>query len=274
MTTFLDAHCHLQDPRVDLVRESWLAQAKESALSQFVLGGVGPEDWDRQIALDVSHPNTFYLTAGLHPWWVSAHSDAELSIGLSALREKFNAEKSTGARWLGLGETGLDYQDRFSEIDRDRQRTAFVEQLRVAAEFQKPLVLHVVRAHAETLSILDSCEATGGMVHSFSGDLATAKAYLKKGFLLSISAAVLTRGSGKAFRSLEEVVVGVGLSELLIETDSPDQPPADQKGQLNSVQSLFRVAEVIGKFRGCSSEEVLTASAENWKRKFIPHLFT
>jgi TatD DNase family protein len=267
--SYLDVHCHLQDPRVEAFLGDWLKRAKEQSITQFMLGGVCPEDWARQEQLQKRFPDTFFRSAGLHPWWVSTQVNGEaIDAALSELRKTLGTPG-----WLALGEAGLDYHDRFSENARSLQRYAFKAQVELSHEFRIPMVLHVVRAHSEALAILHSAEVTGdmpgGMVHSFSGSLSVAREYLRMGFLLSLSAPVLTRNKGKAFHQIREVVLETKLSDLLIETDSPDQPPADQKGELNTLENLWKVAEVVSRWKSCRPEDVLETSKENWKRKFL-----
>lgn len=265
MRMYLDAHCHLQDPRVDAVRVDWLEKARARFITEFVMGGVGPEDWERQERLFAESPGTYFPTIGLHPWWVSERSETAFQIAFLLLKKKLADPK-----WVALGETGLDHHERFTAGVQALQARAFIAQLDLAAEMERPLVLHVVRAHEETLKYLsEHPSAKGGMVHSFSGPPALARAYLRKGFLPSLSAAVLTRGKGKAFHQLREAVLEMKLSELLLETDAPDQPPADQKGELNPVENLWRVAEIVAQWKQCTPEEVAAASTENWKKKFL-----
>ena len=266
---YIDAHCHLQDPRVDAVRDEWIARAADRGLTRFCLGGVSPEDWVRQEKLHSQVPERYALTAGLHPWWVSEAGSGASHAALSALRECL-----ADPRYVALGETGLDHQDRFTESARATQADLFRAQLDLAAEFEKPLILHIVRAHSAALEVLAAQPLNrGGIVHSFSAAPELARAYRAHGLLLSISAAVATRGSGKAFHHLRSTVIETGLSDLTLETDAPDQPAADVPRvdghpALNPVETLFRVAEIIAEWKGESPETVLRASTENWERVF------
>ena len=108
----------------------------------------------------------------------------------------------------------------------------------------------------------------GGIVHSFSGDLETARRYLSFDLIPSISAAVLSRGTGKAFETLRRTVLSLGPNEFVLETDSPDQPPVSEKGQPNRPVNLISVARWVAAIRGEAFEAVLERSAETVKKIF------
>jgi TatD DNase family protein len=171
---------------------------------------------------------------------------------------------------------GLDFQARFAETHAMQER-AFRAQLRIAIHFRKPIVLHVVRAHERALEILDeerrsaSVEAFRGIVHSFADEPRIARGYLDLGLIPSISAAVITRGSGPAFEKLRQTVVTLLAKEFVLETDAPDQPPYPRlEGivSLNPPVNLLRVAEAIAEIRQETPKQVLDRSRENVFRIF------
>ncbi|RYZ66134.1 MAG: hypothetical protein EOP09_13155, partial [Proteobacteria bacterium] len=132
------------------------------------------------------------------------------------------------------------------------------------------LILHVVDAHVETLAIL--AQRLGpyrGIVHSFSGNLEQARAYLDLGFKISISGGIASRKTGKAFRKLRETVLNLSPSEFVLETDLPDQPPESLKGKLNEPGSLIQLANQIGEWRGEDPVLVLTRASKIARELFI-----
>jgi TatD DNase family protein len=132
----------------------------------------------------------------------------------------------------------------------------------------KPLVLHIVRAHGQAISILQPFRAflRGGIVHSFSGNRENAKRYLDLGLSLSISGGIARRG----FESLKKAVAYIPNDRLLVETDSPDQSIAGVDArELNEPTALLEIARVLAGFRGAqSAEEILKASTLNAERIF------
>lgn len=273
---WVDAHAHLQDPRVNAFRDEWITECSRAGIQKHLLGGVDPEDWRLQHRITAQYPGKMRASFGLHPWWVAAHSDEECESALVILDEMLKAfarDPRDDFRPWAIGETGLDFHERFSVETHARQTRFFREHLTRARALNLPLVLHIVNAHEPALRVLEEMRGAlaasfSGIIHSFSGGLDLALRYRRLGFLLSISAAVITRASGKAFDSLRSAVLNLGSEDFVVETDSPDQPPAGRKGQMNPPLALLEVARRIADIRGVSEETILSSSTENLRREF------
>src|ERR1700690_4000013 len=77
---WIDAHCHLSDSRVSA--EPVLQECRRAGISRFVLGGVNPEDWERQGLLARAHPGVFFKVFGAHPWWIDEMSRKGQSVAI------------------------------------------------------------------------------------------------------------------------------------------------------------------------------------------------
>ncbi|MCA9519392.1 MAG: TatD family hydrolase [Myxococcales bacterium] len=253
---FIDAHCHLADPRVESQLEPMLARARAVGVNEFVQAGVDPEDWRRQRALAARYGG-MHLVFGLHPWWVVGASDAEAESALCEL-----APQLVDA--VALGETGLDFQPRFSAETWPRQEALFRAQLSMARARELPVVLHVVRAHDRALQILrdDGLSPRGGLVHAFTASREIAERYLALGLTLSVGGRLVARRSTK----LERAVAAVPPQRLVIESDAPDQPPPRLRGQLNEPATIVEVAAVVAEITCSTAEAVLRQSAINLRR--------
>lgn len=263
---WIDAHAHLTDPRFADHLDALLRQSAEAGITRFVLGGTEPTEWEQQKALAARFPRKIYPSFGLHPWWVANANVQQIEEGLIHLREEL-ARKNRIC--VAIGETGLDHHSKLPEASFEIQAEVFRAHLRLALEYKMPLVLHVVQAHSAALKILR--EEAGktllvrksyrGIVHSFSGDLSFAKAYLELGFTLSISAAVITRGKGSGYELLKNTLAVLEPKDFVIETDSPDQPPAGESGP-NEPRNLLRIAELISEIRGDTISEIMNRSRD------------
>jgi TatD DNase family protein len=254
--SWIDSHSHLSDPRLETQVESLIAAAKERGISRFLQGGVGPEDWARQRILKTHHPEIL-LCFGLHPYWVADHTELECEAALDQLaRELPQAE--------ALGELGLDLRPHIMKDSFVRQVDVFEAQLELADMAMKPIVLHLVQAFQEAEKIFDlyGVPSRGGMIHSFNGSAVQAEAYLKRGFFLSIGGPVCRPDNKK----LHQAIQILPLENMLLETDSPDQPPPRLKGQLNEPSSLWDVAEMIAKIKDLTPEEILDISSRNLEK--------
>jgi TatD DNase family protein len=260
---WIDGHCHLADPRFDTDLDHRLAEARAVGIGVWIQGGVGPEDWERQLQLQARLGAAIVPTFGLHPWWVAGHGEAELEAALALLEARL-------PRAMGLGELGLDASPHHCPPETlPRQSRAFEAQLAMAKHAHKPLVLHVVRAHPPALEALERLGPfpAGGLVHSFSGSGEIARQYLALGFHLSLGGSVTREG----FQTLKKAVGSLPFDRLVLETDAPDQLPqlpGVEPGSLNEPRHLVGIADAVARLRGVSREELLDQSTQNLKRLF------
>jgi TatD DNase family protein len=219
---------------------------------------VSPEDWARQLELEKKLGPVFRPSFGLHPWWVISQSEAVIAAGLTALERAL-------PQACALGELGLDYGDKHGgKSTAAKQEAAFAAQLRLARRVEKPLILHVVRAHGEALAALrrEGPWPRGGLVHSFAGTPELAREYVDLGFLVSVGTAATREGS----RHLQNALKWLPPESLVIETDAPDQLPSGAPGPLNEPANLIHIAEAVSRWRNEPAEEILRRSTRNIRR--------
>jgi len=256
---WIDAHCHLADERFNNQIDEVINEAERLGIHFFMQGGVGPEDWQRQRELSKKYPGKLGLCFGLHPYWVAAHDEDLCEIALDQLAPILPEA-------LGIGEMGLDFRPNIMKDSRERQIGVFEQQLELAEATHKPMVLHLVQAHEESLRIMDvwGVPASKGLVHSFNGSWGKAQDFLKRGLYLSVGGPVVWDQNEK----LHQVIKDMPLEFLLLESDSPDQPPPRFKQSLNQPASLWDVAVKIAELREMPATEILEISTENFKRLF------
>lgn len=255
----IDSHGHLTDPRWGPSDEldGVISQALTKGLAFFMQGGVDPQEWERQIALANRYPGRIGLCFGLHPYTVARSSETECDAALDRL-----AKAALQAR--AIGEMGLDLRQEF-EASRELQIDIFVQQLEMAQMLGKPIVCHIVRAHAEALRVFDlyGVPDQRGMIHSFNGPWEKAKDFLDLGLALSVGGP-LCRPRGEALRS---AVQKMPRDRLLIESDCPDQAP-NPNTLLNPPESVLQVAETVANLWNTDVENVLSLTASNFEALF------
>lgn len=254
---WIDAHDHLADPRWEGQQDLIIQEARAKGIHFFMQGGVGPEDWQRQKALKALYPQHIGLCFGIHPYWVVEHDEDECEQALDLLSSQL-------VDALALGEMGLDFRPNVMKDSREKQFDVFESQLELAHISAKPMVLHLVQAHEESLRVMDiwGLPPKKGMIHSFNGSWGKAQDFLKKGFYLSIGGPVCRPENKK----LQQAVKEMPLEYLLIESDSPDQAPPAYKGQLNPPESIWEVARSIGDLKLLDPLEILDITTGNFKR--------
>lgn len=256
---WIDAHCHLADERFSNQVDEVIKEAESLGITFFMQGGVGPEDWQRQRDLSRRYPGQIGLCFGLHPYWVAAYDEDLCELALDQLAPLLPEA-------LGLGEMGLDFRPHIMKDSRERQIGIFEQQLELAEVTHKPMVLHLVQAHEEALRIMNlwGVPAAKGMVHSFNGSWGKAQDFLKRGLYLSVGGPAVWPQNTKLHQVLREMP----LEFLLLESDSPDQPPPRFKQSLNQPASLWDVAKKIAELREVPTTEILEIATENFKRLF------
>ncbi|NDG83976.1 MAG: TatD family deoxyribonuclease, partial [Proteobacteria bacterium] len=185
---YIDAHCHLSDGRVFSEAPGFLARAQAAGVEALMLGGTDPEEWNRQRELKRDHPDLIRTSFGIHPWRVEG-------LDSTSLREQFELLRGQVCFADAIGETGLDFFKKRNPARFDVQREAFDLHLELARALGKPLVLHVVAAHAEALRRVKAIRPGVPMiVHAFSGSAEEAQEWVRVGAMLSFCGRFLRSG--------------------------------------------------------------------------------
>lgn len=258
MLKWIDSHCHLTDLHFQDQLLEVLTHFKERGITRFVQGGIGPENWIQQIELNKKYPEIIPCF-GLHPYWVSSHSESECENALDLLAKYLSCS-------VGIGEMGLDFRPKYkigceNQDSEVRQIDCFEKQIEMAKVSGKPMVLHLVQAFDETVKIFELNEPIGsGMIHGFNGSQKQAEKYLSLGLHLSVGASLLKIDNER----LRQALLSVPLDRLLLETD-------DFYGEPNT---LIQIAMVVAKIKIKSIEEVLDICSRNAQRLFSLHNIT
>lgn len=217
-----------------------------------VVLGVHQANWQRVWDLALAEDG-LYAAFGLHPVYLGEHQPAHLSELRDCLTRYAGHPKL-----CAVGEFGLDYF--LEQLDRTQQQQLFEAQLKLAIEFELPVLLHVRRAHAATIATLKRLSPSrGGIIHAFAGSLEEAREYLKLGFKLGLGGAPTWP---QALR-LRKVVTQLPLEAIVLETDSPDMAPAMHPNQRNSPEYLPDICAALAELRGISAEQLTSASTRN-----------
>ena len=249
---WLDTHAHLND---EAFAEDYEAVIESAAdLAAVIVVGYDLASSEQAVALAAAYPK-LYAAVGIHP-----HDAKNWSL---ASREKLVAWLDE-EKVVALGEIGLDYYYEYST--KDEQAVAFREQLGLARELQKPVIIHNREAHQDTLQILKAVGLSerGGVMHCFSGSYETAKLCLKEGLELSFAGALTFNNASK----LRELAAALPLEKLLVETDSPYLTPVPYRGKRNQPQWVKLVGQKLAEVKQLPEEIVAHTTTENAKRLF------
>jgi TatD DNase family protein len=253
----VDSHCHLDDEQFQSDREAAIGRALEAGVHQMIAIGTGegPPDLEAGIRLAEAH-DCIRATAGIHPQYASQATDGDV---------RRVAELLNHPKVVGMGEIGIDYH--WEPYDRDRQHAIFIEQMAIARDARKPIIIHTRDAWDDTFALLEQQWAPAGLpciLHCFTGTAAQARRALALGFYLSF-AGVVTYPKATDVHESARIVP---LDRLLVETDSPYLPPVPYRGKRNEPSYVVHTARRVAELRGESFETIAAVTTENVQRLF------
>ena len=253
----IDTHTHLDFPDFDADRTEVLSRCHALGVERLVLLGVYQANWQRLWNL-VTASEGLYAAFGLHPVYLDDHRPEHLDE-LHAWLNRLAGQHKLCA----VGEFGLDYY--LEHLDRERQQKLFEAQLKLAAEFELPVLLHVRRAHAATIATLKRFRLRrGGIIHAFAGSYEEAREYIKLGFRLGLGGAATWAQA----KRLHKVVAQLPLEAIVLETDAPDMAPAMHANQRNSPEYLPEICSALAQLRDMDAAELAEASSRNAEQLF------
>ena len=158
---------------------------------------------------------------------------------------------------VAVGEIGLD---RFVEPrDEIKQHFYFVEQLKIAKEFDLPVVLHVRRAVDAVLKELRRMKLRGGIAHAFNGSRQQADEFIKLGFVLGFGGALTFNRA----LHIRELAAQLPIESIVLETDAPDISPHWLNGSRNSPDQLPQISQTLADLRAVAVTEIISATNKN-----------
>jgi TatD DNase family protein len=254
----VDSHCHLDSEQFDADRDAVIERALAAGVERMVAIGTGdgPPDLEVGLRLADRYP-AFYATVGVHPH--------DASKG-SAETWRRMEELLLHPKAIALGEIGLDYHYDFSP--RGTQRDVFVEQMRLARDAGKPIVIHTREAWEDTLALLELHWAPAGLpavMHCFSGSPAEAArcralgCYLSFGGILTFPKAV----------ELREAARSAPADRILVETDAPYLAPVPKRGKRNEPAFVVETASKLAEIRGETLESIAAMTTRNFEQLFL-----
>ena len=266
-----DTHCHLDLDRYDADRPSVIQRAEAVGVARMLIPGITLNSSRAIVKLTESHP-MLYAAVGVHP----TDSLTWDNVTPAAINEL-----AANPKVVAIGEIGLDYY--WESAPYEHQRRVLHEHLDLAAELQLPVVLHLREAKdalegacaSDMLQILDEWVADlksrnnpladrPGVLHSFSGSLATAQAAIQLGFYIGITGPVTFNNA----QERQEIVSQLPLERILIETDGPFLTPHPHRGKRNEPAYVRLVAGKIAQLHSTTEGQIAEATSANAARLF------
>lgn len=272
---WIDTHVHLDAAEFAGDVLAVVERARHAGVRCGVIPAIGRANF--LAVQSLAHRFGWPYALGIHPLYVGAAADGDLP----ALRAAVEAALPDPL-FVAIGEIGLDFF--VADADRERQTTFYQAQLRLAREFDLPVLLHVRKSQDALLAGLRRAGfgtpgAAAGIAHAFNGSPQQAQAFVDLGFALGFGGTMTFERA----RNIRRLAAEVPDAVPVLETDAPDIPPvwlyrtraervASPAGiPPNSPAELPRIAGSLAELRGWTLERTAAQTTANALRA-VPRL--
>jgi TatD DNase family protein len=252
----IDTHCHLDDARYNDDLDEVLENAKRDGVSKFIIPGADPKTLKRAVEICQEYEDV-YFAVGVHPYDAQNYKREYLETYIKH------------PKCVAVGECGLDYyrlpkDEKEIEAEKSLQKEVFVDQILMAKDFNKPLIVHIRDSSEDCLNILEEYAGErGGVLHCYNADESLLK-LSKKNFYYGIGGVLTFKNA----RKLVNVYPKIPKERLLIETDAPYLTPHPHRGERNEPLFCTFVAKKMSELSNVSKEQIEDLTTQNSLRLF------
>lgn len=267
--SFFDTHAHIYDRKFDAnntTTEDILQRCKSSGVTSVLI----PADSEETSRLAVEMTGKYdgyegislYASVGVHPHEAKTYTKEVEGYLRTSL------ERHTELKIMAVGEIGLDYYYDLSE--RSVQREVFEKQLKLAKEYDLPIILHERDATGDCLDILRRFYKEGrlrnvpGVCHCCSCSLEASQELVKMGFYIGFDGPLTFKNNKKT----PEVALNTPWDRIVIETDSPYLTPEPNRGLVNEPCHVAYVCAKLAEIKGVTIDEAAQITYDNGKKLF------
>jgi len=234
--------------------DHYIREANPAGVGKFLLPSIGPSNWQKVITIGETNPNV-YFGLGVHPYFLNDCSQG-------ALEELEAHLKALPSRCVAIGECGLDFA---IDVDRLKQETSFILQLKLAQKYQLPLIVHERKSYNRLIQLIKQHRfENGGVIHGFSGSEQQANEWIKLGFYIGVGGTITYPRAQKTRTTISRLP----LCHLLLETDAPDMPFHGRQGSVNHSKYLPTLLNELSLIRKESRQSIASQLWENSHKVF------
>lgn len=250
-----DSHCHLDFPDFEGELPQLIANAQAAGVTRMVTICTKLRQEPDVRAIAETYAPVFYA-AGTHPMSAAAEP-------LATFDEL--VEMSKHPKFVGIGETGLDYH--YTAESADIQKQSLRIHIAAARETGLPLIIHARAADDDMTRILSEEYANGAyscVMHCFSSSPELARAALDLGFYLSMSGI----GTFPKSQEVRDIFAAAPVDRILVETDAPYLAPPPHRGKRNEPAYTAHTAQVGADVFGMAYPDFAAQTQQNFERLF------
>jgi TatD DNase family protein len=252
---WIDTHCHLDAHEFGGESPGIAGYAGRNGVRWIVIPAVARDNFS--VVADLAHTQSNCVYAlGIHPIFVHQADESDLAD----LRQLVEASLAD-PKFVAIGEIGLDF---FVPVLREnplkeKQEFFYIEQLKIARDYDLPVLLHVRRSQDLILKYLRRIRVPGGIAHAFNGSFQQAHTFIDLGFKLGFGGAMTFPRALQIRRLATEIP----LEHIVLETDAPDISPVWLHPQRNSPGELPRIGATLAEMRAMPVEQIAHATFSN-----------
>ena len=260
---FIDTHCHLNLFQDQNDLESVIKRSLDFGVVKIVIPGIDVTSSRRAVELADIFPSVF-ASVGIHPHEVTNYSDIDIRVieELAAL-----------PKVVAIGEIGLDYH--YPPINKKAQKYLLHSMLEISGSVSKPVILHSRDSMSDLLDVIQDWEFNHqpthysqqsfyGVFHSFEGSKSDAQRLMKLKYLSGIAGPVTFKNNFQ----LQALIKGIGLENIVLETDSPFLSPHPFRGVQNEPFRIPLIAQKVADLLEIQVELVADKSTRNANNLF------
>jgi len=244
-----DTHTHLYSEAFEEDREAMIQRALDANIKRFFIPAIDSSYTEAMFQLEKAYPDNVHLMMGLHPTSVKENYKEELRIVDELLKKR---------PFVAVGEIGIDlYWDKSTlQIQQD----AFKYQIKLAKQYNLPIVIHCREAFDEIFEILveEKDDKLFGIFHCFTGTFEQAQKAIAYNMKLGIGG-VVTFKNGK----IDQFIDQIDLKHIVLETDAPYLSPTPFRGKRNESSYIINVLNKLSELYGLPKEEIAKITTEN-----------
>ena len=246
----IDTHCHILSTEYDDINKI-INETLNGEVDKIIINGYDLKSSKEAVFLAEKYDNV-YAAVGISPQNIDGVTDFEIEQ-----IEKLCSSKKI----VAIGEVGLDYY--WTTDTKQRQIEIFEYMLTIAKKHKLPVIIHSRKAILDTYNLVKKYGVIG-IMHCFSGSIEMAKEFIKLGFLIGVGGVITFKNS----KEIKDVVSGINLEDIALETDSPYLTPEPFRGRKNIPSYIIYVAEKIADLKGVTKEIVISKTSNAVTSKF------
>ena len=205
----IDTHTHLNDKDLYPKRDELIKNAISFGVEKMII--IGFDSASSELAVEIAHeyPGTCFAVVGIHPCECLKPGNENYDR-----IEKLLLDECV----VGLGEIGYDFH--WDDTPVDVQEKYFIDQIKLADKYNKPIIIHMRDATEKTLTTLKNHKMylnNGGIMHCYGGPKELVKDFVDLGFYISFGGPLTFKNA----KTPKEAILSVPLDKLLFETDAP-----------------------------------------------------